>query len=93
MDAKSVGIREVNQNAGRLIRQVGRTGEAIVITDRGQPVAVLAPVPAARISTFERLEDEGRVLRAAGRIEDVVQSEWTAAQTPTQALSELRGEH
>jgi prevent-host-death family protein len=40
----SVGIRELRQRASELIRKV-EDGETIEITDRGRPVAVLAPLP------------------------------------------------
>jgi prevent-host-death family protein len=38
------GIRELRQRASELIRRV-EAGETIEITDRGRPVAVLAPIP------------------------------------------------
>jgi len=39
----SVGIRELRQRASALLRHVER-GETIEITDRGRPIAVLAPL-------------------------------------------------
>jgi prevent-host-death family protein len=38
------GIRELRQSASELLRRV-QAGETIQITDRGRPVAVLAPLP------------------------------------------------
>jgi prevent-host-death family protein len=55
----SVGIRELRQRASELIRRV-EEGESIEITDRGRPVAVLAPLP----------EDPLERLRAAGDLQD-----------------------
>jgi prevent-host-death family protein len=40
------GIRELRQRASELLRRV-EAGETIEITDRGRPVAVLAPLPDA----------------------------------------------
>ena len=40
----SVGVRELRQRASELLRLV-EGGETIEITDRGRPVAVLAPLP------------------------------------------------
>lgn len=40
----SSGIRELRQHASELLRRV-EAGETIEITDRGRPVAVLAPLP------------------------------------------------
>ncbi len=40
----SVGVRELRQRASELLRRV-EGGETIEVTDRGRPVAVLAPIP------------------------------------------------
>jgi prevent-host-death family protein len=53
-----VGIRELRQRASELVRRV-ENGESIEITDRGRPVAVLAPLP----------EDPVERLRAAGDLQ------------------------
>lgn len=54
----SVGIRELRQNASRLLRQVER-GETVEITDRGRPVAVLAPIP--KMGTLDRMRANGDI--------------------------------
>jgi prevent-host-death family protein len=40
----TTGIRELRQRASELLRRV-EAGETIQITDRGRPVAILAPLP------------------------------------------------
>jgi prevent-host-death family protein len=55
----SVGVRELRQRASELLRRV-ENGETIEITDRGRPVAVLAPLP----------EDPLERLRASGDLRD-----------------------
>ena len=52
----STGIRELRQRASDLLRRV-EAGETIEITDRGRPVAVLAPLP--NDSPLERLRATG----------------------------------
>jgi prevent-host-death family protein len=52
----STGIRELRQRASELLRRV-EAGETIEITDRGRPVAVLAPLPVQ--SPIERLRATG----------------------------------
>src|SRR5439155_234091 len=42
----TVGVRELRQRASELLRRV-EAGETIEVTDRGRPVAVLAPLPEA----------------------------------------------
>ncbi len=58
---RSIGIRELRQQASKHLRDVER-GETIEVTDRGRPVALLVPVP--RSGTAERLIAEGRMTRA-----------------------------
>ena len=59
-----VGVRELRQNLSVHLRRVLR-GETLEVTDRGQAVALLAPLPPAT-SIMDRLRAEGRVTRAAG---------------------------
>jgi prevent-host-death family protein len=59
-----VGIRELRQRASELIRRV-EGGESIEITDRGRPVAVLAPLPE---DPLERLRASGDLEAAAAGI-------------------------
>ena len=60
---RSIGVRELRQQASRYLREVER-GETIEVTDRGRPVALLVPVPAA--DRLERLVATGRATPAAG---------------------------
>lgn len=55
-----VGIRELKQNASAVVERV-RRGETITVTDRGQPAALLSPMPGSRV---EELAMSGR-LRSA----------------------------
>jgi prevent-host-death family protein len=43
MSYKSVGIRELKQNASAVVAKV-RAGDSLVVTDRGVPVARLVPL-------------------------------------------------
>lgn len=58
----TVGIRELRQRASELLRLV-RRGETVQITDRGHPVAILAPIPTT--SRIDQLIAEGRLVPAA----------------------------
>jgi prevent-host-death family protein len=53
------GIRELRQRASELLRRV-EAGETIEITDRGRPVAVLAPLP--RTSPTAQLRATGDLI-------------------------------
>jgi prevent-host-death family protein len=52
----TVGVRELRQRASELLRRV-EAGETIEVTDRGRPIAVLAPLPDR--SPIERLRAAG----------------------------------
>ena len=56
-----IGVRQLQQNAAAAVRRV-RRGEHIEVTDRGRPVAVLAPV--AGHNLIDDLEAAGRLIRA-----------------------------
>lgn len=66
MARTAVGVRELKTRLGRYLREV-RGGRTIVITDRGDPVAELRPIPqaAGAEAEIDRLVALGRVSRVA----------------------------
>ncbi len=64
----SVGIRELRQRASELLRRVA-AGESFEVTDRGRPVAVLAPLPDA--GPLARLTASGDVTTPVGDLADL----------------------
>ena len=64
----SVGVRELRQRASELLRRV-EAGETIEVTDRGRPVALLTPLPAA--GPLERLRAAGEVSAPAGELSEL----------------------
>ncbi len=40
---RRVSIRELHQRTGMLVREAAAVGYAVVVTDRGRPVATIAP--------------------------------------------------
>ena len=63
-----MGIRELRQRASELLRRV-EAGETIEITDRGRPVAVLAPLPDQR--PIDRLRATGDLEPAGSDLKDL----------------------
>lgn len=59
-----VGIRELRADLSRFIKRV-RSGEEVVVTDRGKAVARLVPLDGER--TIDRLIREGLVTPAPNR--------------------------
>lgn len=84
----SVGIRELRQHASELLRRVGE-GESIEITDRGRPVAVLAPVPKDEVA---RLRASGDLAEGDGDLADVPEPLKLPAgsEAPSSVLARLR---
>jgi prevent-host-death family protein len=65
-----VGLREANIHFAKYIKKV-KEGKKILLTDRGEPVAMIAPVAIKREPLEERLrlmEERGILKRAAGKI-------------------------
>lgn len=63
----SVGVRELKDHASAILRRV-RRGEAVRVTDRGRPVAILVPVAEARpAETLRQLVATGRLAWGGGK--------------------------
>lgn len=61
-----LGLREANQRFSKAIKAV-KTGEDVVLTERGKPIAVIRSLPGAKkVIAIGRLEAAG-VLRPASR--------------------------
>jgi prevent-host-death family protein len=87
----SIGIRELRQRASEFLRLV-QAGETIEVTDRGRPVALLTPVPAA--SPLERLRAAGETSEIDGDLDDLPEPlELEAGQElPSEVLARLRAD-
>ena len=85
----SSGIRELRQRASELLRRV-EAGETIEITDRGRPVAVLAPLP--NQSPIERLRATGDLEPARADLSDLAEplSPTAGTEPPSSVLARLR---
>lgn len=81
-----MGIRELRDNLTGTIRRV-RRGETIEVTHDGEPVAVLAPLPANRI---ERLIAAGDVSRGAPLERPIRRHPVTGRQSASEALEDDR---
>ena len=85
-----IGIRELREDLSRAIRRV-RSGEALEITDRGQPVARLVPLGPI-VGPLSALVAEGRLRppRSAGPLPRPL--DLPARMTSEEAIDVLRGE-
>ena len=60
----TVGVREIRQNLSVYLQRV-LAGEALTITDRGRPVAMLAPLPSGA-TPMDQLVAAGRATKGRG---------------------------
>jgi len=65
----TVGIRELKQNASAVVARAA-AGEAIIVTDRGRPVARLLPLE--RKSRLQELIDAGKIRMPEQSMHDFV---------------------
>jgi prevent-host-death family protein len=86
-----VGVRELRQNLSVYLERIAR-GETLEVTDRGQPVAILAPISHAA-SALDRLTAAGLVIPATGDLLTLPRPRRApAGLDPARALSEQRAE-
>jgi prevent-host-death family protein len=85
----TVGVRELRQHASELLRRVGQ-GETVEITDRGQPVALLTPMPQG--TPLERMRAAGEIEAATEVLDDLPEPLVLpdAAESPSTVLARLR---
>ena len=85
----SVGVRELRQRASELLRRVA-AGETIEVTDRGRPIALLAPLPEG--GALERLRAAGDLTGSTKPFGDLPKPLPLAAgqEPPSAVLARLR---
>ena len=84
MHMGTIGIRELRQNASRVLADVA-AGEEFIITDRGRPVARLTAVVA---SPLQALIDAGLAREARGDINSLAAPE--DGPSLSEALEDMR---
>jgi len=79
-----VGVRELRQNLSVYLRRV-KAGEALEVTDRGNVVALLVPLPDPD-TPLDRLVASGRATRPVGSLEDLDVPSGKASKSLSDAL-------
>ena len=90
MDERKVGVRELRQNLTKYLRRVKR-GERLEVTERGRPVAVLAPIVDTE-SPLERLISSGRVLAPTGDLRELLPPKEPISKDVSEALEDVRAD-
>ncbi len=77
-----VGVRELRQNLSVYLDRV-KDGESLQVTEFGRVVALLVPLPAEKLSAFERMVREGRAIPPRGSLKDRRPPQRTPPGTPS----------
>lgn len=85
-----VGVRELRQNLSVYLARV-IAGETLEVTDRGHPVAVLAPLTTGS-SVLDRLRLSGRLIPATGDLLALERPKRPVSRRGTRALQQQRRE-
>jgi prevent-host-death family protein len=88
MGSSQVGVRELRQNLSKYLRRVA-SGERLEVTERGTPVAVLAPLSES-CSALQRLVSSGRARPPQGDLLHLASPRGPVTTKGTDALRELR---
>lgn len=83
-----LGLREANQHFSKAIRAV-RAGKEVVLTERGRPIAVIAPFKErdGQRAAFQAMADEG-LLRPAPRKGPMAAPRWQSAKVTGRPISD-----
>ena len=87
-----VGVRELRQNLSVYLKHVREEGAEYEVTDRGEPVAHLTPLPDRPMTTYERMLAEGRITPAKGDLLDVTPLPTLPGKQLSEVLREMRDE-
>lgn len=90
MKTDRVGVRELRQNLSVYLRRV-QAGETLEVTERGRPVAILAPPPESA-SILDRLGAERRLIPASGELGELLPPPGEPSDRLSRALEEERAE-
>jgi prevent-host-death family protein len=90
MEPTRVGVRELRQNLSVYLREIER-GKSFEVTDRGQPVAMLIPLPRAA-TPLDKLIASGRATAPAGDLLELGPPTGRASNAASAALSKQREE-
>lgn len=93
MSTREVGIRAINQNAGRILRSL-RDDDMIIVTDHGHPIATIAPYREPGLSGWEKMVRDSRITpaRGSGAFPEPNVTPPPGA-TSDAILAEMRGDH
>jgi prevent-host-death family protein len=87
--AETIGIRELKNQASRILRTVREEQAEYIVTYQGHPIAVLRPFSSEDEEMFRQIaiEDE---LAAIDRLAEQITNAWISEKSATELLEEIR---
>ena len=67
---EAIGVRELRQNLSVYLDRV-KEGETLRVTEHGQEVALLTPLPPKTMNVFERLVAEGKAVAPTSSLKNL----------------------
>jgi prevent-host-death family protein len=85
-----IGVRELKTRASEIVREVREHRARYVITYRGRPVGVLAPLDTAAVDEPPRAGEAAEVWAELTRLGEEIGRGWQSPLTSTELLSQMR---
>ena len=89
--AEKIGMRELKNQASKIVRAVREEMAEYIITVHGEPVAVLRPLTQADTDQLQREKIE-KALADLDALAQEIGASWTAEKLGTEILEEMREE-
>jgi prevent-host-death family protein len=87
--AKKIGVRELRNNASKIVRAVREEGAEYVITVHGEPVAVLRPLAEEQSREYDESEIN-HLMSELNKMADRVSKAWQSPLSAVEAVQEQR---
>lgn len=89
MDRATIGVRELKNEATRVVREVRETQAEYIVTVRGEPAVVIRPFTTedAELLRLARIE---RHLQALNDLADKIGEAWTSPKSGVELIAEQR---
>jgi prevent-host-death family protein len=84
-----IGVRQLKNEASRILRDVRNSGEQFILTVDGEEVAMLTPIPKSRDAS-QRLANRTRALEEADKLAHEVALAWKSDQSAADEVAEGR---
>lgn len=88
--AKKIGVRELKNNASKIVRAVREERAEYVVTVHGEPVAVLRPLNEEVPNATDRQAEIDRFMAELDELSKEVSAKWNSNKTALEALEEDR---